>query len=320
MYLYANPLETSRDHIELLDNRCFDRYSAPVTGEDGEYFGRIWLFRDMTEQRRASEALDRANRQVTEALRNVEQQDAMLLADLEQARAFQQSILPALPSIPGVELDAVYRPLDQVGGDLYHVSLQGSSLRLIVADATGHGVTAAMSTMLLRSEYEAARVAGRRPADVLRALHDRMVSTYRSVGVRFTAVCADLDLETGELRWSSAAHPAPIHLHDGKAIELETGGPFVGVGQPSSFPEWIAKLSAGDGLCVYSDGIVESANAEGERFGDARLSETLAAAHEKREPLATAAARAFDAFLGKTQASDDVTVLAVKWRGPARAL
>jgi hypothetical protein len=287
MHLYANPHETSRDEIELLDGRCFDRYSAPAIGEEGESFGRVWLFRDMTERR----------------------------TDLEQARMFQQSILPELPRLPGLELDVVYRPLDRVGGDLYHAVVEGSVLRLLVADATGHGVTAALSTMLLLREYEAAREAAGGPGEVLRALDARLSPMHARVGVRFTAVCADLDVERGELRWSSAAHPAPYLVRaGGAAVELSTGGSFLGVGPAGEFDEWSVRLEPGDALVVYTDGIVEAMRPDGRAFGEARLASALEAAQRAGAPLASAAAAAVDEFLARGRFADDATLLSARWR------
>jgi serine phosphatase RsbU (regulator of sigma subunit) len=316
MHLYAHPDETSRDEIELLDGRTFDRYSAPAIGEEGEHFGRVWLFRDMTARRRAEAALDDANHRLRAALTELEERDEALRADLEHARAFQQSILPALPARDGLELDVVYRPADRVGGDLYHAAMQGSWLRLIVADATGHGVTAALSTMLLRGEYEAAREVSERPGGVLAALNARILTYYGGVGMRFTALCADLDVETGELRWSSAAHPAPLRVAGGDVTELATGGPFVGIAADAQFPEWSVRLAPGDAVCLITDGITEAPGAGGEQLGEARLADALAAADRAGAPLAAAVSRAVDAFVGAAGLADDATVLAVRWRGP----
>jgi PAS domain S-box-containing protein len=313
--LYAHPDESSRDEIELLDGRVFDRYSAPARGEEGEHFGRVWGFRDVTERHRSQAALDEVNRRLQDALRSLEQRDALLRADLEQARAFQQSILPAAPGGDETEVDVVYQPLDRVGGDLYHLARQERWLRLIVADATGHGVTAALFTMLLRSEYEAARQHAERPGALLGALNDRLVSAYGKVGVRFTALCADLDLESGVLRWSSAAHPAPLLVRRGVASELATGGTFVGVARGVGFPEWWTALEARDALCVYTDGVTEATNARGEAFGEDRLGAALLEADAAGAPLATAAARARNAWIAGGRAADDATVVTVRWLG-----
>jgi len=61
-HLYAHPLEHSREEVALKDGRVFDRYSAPMHGADGEYFGRVWFFRDITDSKRAEANLQRVNR------------------------------------------------------------------------------------------------------------------------------------------------------------------------------------------------------------------------------------------------------------------
>jgi PAS domain S-box-containing protein len=65
-YLYENPAETARDEITLADGRVFDRYTAPVTGEDGTHYGRLWMFRDMTQRKAREEELERQNERLEE--------------------------------------------------------------------------------------------------------------------------------------------------------------------------------------------------------------------------------------------------------------
>jgi serine phosphatase RsbU (regulator of sigma subunit) len=301
VHLYGHPQERSRDELALRDGRLFDRYSAPVIGDGGENFGRIWIFRDVTDQRRA---------------------EAALRADLEQARAFQQSILPAPPTIPGAEVDVVYRPQDNVGGDLYHAAVDDDRLRLFIADATGHGVSAGLTTMLLYSEYEAVRLSARRPAEVLRALNERLVRRSGRGDMRFTALCAEVDLRSGALCWSAAAHPPALLFRGGAARELETGGPFIGLAAPALYPEWSLALEAGDALCLYTDGIVDARDEAAAAFGEARLAAALQAAAGAGgaagadRPLAHAVLARAEAFVGEGRRfGDDATVLTLRWRG-----
>jgi len=72
-FLSEHPNETSRDEIEFKDGAILDRYSSPVVGKDGKYYGRIWTFRDITERKRAEEALRRSEQEARTRLAEIEQ-------------------------------------------------------------------------------------------------------------------------------------------------------------------------------------------------------------------------------------------------------
>jgi hypothetical protein len=78
VYLYSHPEETSRDEVELTDGTVLDRYSAPVLGKDGNNYGRIWAFRDITERKRAEEELERLISELQEALSKVKTLSGLL--------------------------------------------------------------------------------------------------------------------------------------------------------------------------------------------------------------------------------------------------
>jgi PAS domain S-box-containing protein len=258
---------------------------------------------DLTEHKRAEEEIRRV-------LRALEERDAMFERDLERARAFQESMHPPRLVHPRVSVEVGFEPVDQVSGDTYDHEVDGPTLRLFLADATGHGVNAALTTMFLRSEYEVASRAHASPAEVLRELNVRMTRFHDRLTMRFTAVCMTLDLVSGELRWSAAAHPPPCVVRGGEVLELDTGGPFVGLTSDAEFPEWRYLLEPGEAICLYTDGISEALDASGRPLGERRLYDALAAAERAGEPLAAAALGAARAHAGKSQ--DDATILVAR--------
>jgi sigma-B regulation protein RsbU (phosphoserine phosphatase) len=257
---------------------------------------------DLSEHKQAQAELERV-------VRVLEERDAVLTRDLERARAFQENMLPHGLSHGDVRIEAAFVPLDQVSGDLYDVDIVGDHLRLFIADATGHGVSAALTTMFLRSEYEVACQAGRRSGDILRALNARIARFASRLTMRFTAACLLLDLRSGELTWATAAHPPPCVKIDGRVVELDSGGPFVGLVPDAEFPEFRTVLPPGATLCLYTDGVTEALAPDGQPFGERRLYDVLGAA---RADLASAALSAARGFAGTLQ--DDVTVLTAEWR------
>jgi serine phosphatase RsbU (regulator of sigma subunit) len=246
----------------------------------------------------------------------IEERDAMIFAELEQARRFQQAILTSLPHLDGCDLEVLYRPFGQVGGDLYDVArVDRSRVRLFVADATGHGIKAALGTMLIKAEYEALKGHRVGPASLLKLLSDKVHVAYRSLEMIFTAVVADFDVSTGEVRYACAAHPPPLALLGGTPRELaETEGSFVGLAREAVFEERTETLAHGDAVVLLTDGVAEAAHPMSGEFGERRILAAMAEAHAVRAPIAAAVGEALDGYLRPGAPEDDVTVLAVRRR------
>ncbi|RYE94519.1 MAG: FHA domain-containing protein [Myxococcales bacterium] len=240
-----------------------------------------------------------------------------LMEDLLQAREFQQRTLPQPPKVRGVDVELLYRPLDLVGGDIYQFTLlrDESLLRVFVADATGHGVKASLTTVLITSEYESVKRDHDNPAAVLAALNQRISTNFTHLSVHFTAVCADLDLSQGTLRVASAAHPAPILVRDGVATELDNGGAFIGLMPDVEYPEWTYPLRRGDHVVLYTDGAVEAFNPSGEPFGEERLVEALRCGRAANRPLGAFVAMVLEQFTLGQPLADDLTLVSVGWTG-----
>jgi sigma-B regulation protein RsbU (phosphoserine phosphatase) len=245
-------------------------------------------------------------------LAELEGRDETLKDDLQQAREFQQRALREPASMPGLDVDVVYRPLDLVGGDFYDLGPVGDDcLRLFIADATGHGVKASLTTMLILSELAQVWPTAAGPAALLSGLNERIAASYAHLGVRFTATCVELDRARGVLRHATAAHPAPWIVHAGEPRELEAGGTFMGLVAGAEFPEWTTPLSPGDAVLALTDGATE-ALVNGTQF-DARLPEVLRQACQTGAPLAGAVAAALQTFAGEAGLDDDVTLIAARW-------
>jgi serine phosphatase RsbU (regulator of sigma subunit) len=169
--------------------------------------------------------------------------------------------------------------------------------------------------MFLRSEYDVASKNERAPSAVLRALNARLSRFLSRFAMRFTALCATLDLTTGELRWSSGGHPPPCVVRDGRVIELDSGGPFLGLLADLEFPEWGHTLAPGDTVCILTDGLTEALDGRGKPIGEQRVYEIIEEAARAGAPLAAAVLRAVRGFAGTLQ--DDATLVAARWQPAA---
>lgn len=251
---------------------------------------------------------------IRERTRELEAINERMRDEARQARDFQQTILAAPPAISGVAFDIVYRPLDLVGGDVYDVSVDADDrIRLFVADATGHGVGASLATMFIKGEYDQNREL--RPAELLRAMNDDIARLYGRLEMRFTATCVEIDRARRQITYASAGHPAPCRVAGGDVVELESGGPFMGIVPGLEFPEWTAAFEPGDGLYVYTDGVVEEWNAANDAFGERRLFAAIGDALRAGRPVADAVCASLDDFVDGHPLHDDITLLGVRWQG-----
>src|SRR5688572_4549153 len=127
--------------------------------------------------------------QVVNVLAELEERDRMIATDLQHALRFQRAILPPKPDFPNLDIEVIYLPAEIVSGDLYDfVGLADGVVRILVADATGHGIAAALTTMFVKSQYDLVKRAHASPAEVLSALNEAMHSYMSNMDMRFTAI------------------------------------------------------------------------------------------------------------------------------------
>jgi len=193
--------------------------------------------------------------------------------DLKMARNIQMNILPKnVEKISNFKIATYYRPLDEVGGDFYDVyQMSGTKIRILITDATGHGVQAAMVTMTIKSEYDSLKVFLSDPGELIDELQRRFVEIYKNMKIYFSAFIADIDLESEELSYASAGHPNQYLIQDGKVIELIRSGHIIGMLSSKQCYTNRYKFNKGDKLFLFTDGLYEEFNSQNEQFGDEKL-------------------------------------------------
>lgn len=247
----------------------------------------------------------------------IEARDQIIARDLANARAFQRMILAKPPHVPTHDIDVAYRPVAQVGGDVYDVAiLPDQRIRLFIADATGHGVTAALVTMLVKSAYDAVRGAPD-PADVLAQLNDRVAESSRTLDAMFTAAVVDVDLAGKRIVHASAAHLPPLLVRGDDVTELPCGGTFMGVSQGRVYPSWSHALPDGAGLFLLTDGLAEARRPDGEQFGEARVQRALVDANALPSGIGDAVLARLEAWLRPGRPDDDITIVGLRPRAHA---
>lgn len=198
--------------------------------------------------------------QVAERTAKLRETLATITDDLEQARRFQQSVLPALPVSDRARFSAIYRPIGLVGGDIYDVCQIGHGLfRVFVADATGHGVQASMRTIVLKAEYDRLKHSIDTPSELLRAFNDKLIGLYPAGEMLCTGCCVDLRFSDDEatVQYANAAHLPLLHITPALIEEIYEPGPFLGISPNMRFPLLERPISPGHRLIVHTDGIGE---------------------------------------------------------------
>ena len=214
--------------------------------------------------------LERQNDELEEWRRNLER-------DLAAARLTQQSLIPQKPPpLPGWQVATCYRPVIQVGGDIYGwLPMKDSRILFWIADGTGHGAAAALLTTLAKLLFHHGSVEHDAPATVM----ERVNSDFRSIfGARsfMTAMCVALDPASGHASVVGAGHPPLLVSRDNGATEsIASIAPPLGLIEHPEFTETVISFEPGDAFLLYTDGLFGSAKDQRRRLTPQRLEKML---------------------------------------------
>jgi serine phosphatase RsbU (regulator of sigma subunit) len=256
---------------------------------------------------------DRQRRELREAA-------ARAAGELEAARRIQMGLLPdtaAFDGEPRFSLRALVQPARVVGGDFYDCfKLDERRLFFVVGDVSGKGMPAALFMALCKATIKAAVVSARaEPASALRRAGQEIARDNPETFF-VTAFAGTLDLETGELVYCNAGHEPPYVLRAAGLQRLPNAPrPPVGVPGVFSFDAETLHLAHGERLCALTDGVTEAMNEAGELYGAQRLERLLAGlpAHAAPGEINAAVVEDVKRFVGNAPASDDLTLLALRW-------
>lgn len=207
--------------------------------------------------------------------------------DLEAARLTQQSLIPQKPPVlPGWEIAACYKPVIQVGGDIYGwLRIPDGRTLFWIADATGHGASAALLTTLAKLLFHHGTAENRQPTQIMEAVNNDFRSIF---GARsfMTAMCVALDPTTGRASIVGAGHPPLLVARTGGRTEsIPSSAPPLGLLERTEFIETNVDLAPGDAFLLYTDGIYGSGHEENPRLSSQRLADMLQPAAESAQAL-----------------------------------
>jgi serine phosphatase RsbU (regulator of sigma subunit) len=221
-------------------------------------------------------------------------------SELEAAHVVQQVLVPeATPTVPGFQIQSVYKPAGQVGGDFFQIfPLPQGGVLAVIGDVSGKGLPAAMMVSLLVGKLQTLAESTSSPAEILNGLNRRLRAHSRGGFTTCLVLRADPD---GNLTIANAGHLSPYK--NGAEMSIDSGLPL-GLSEHETYTEACSRLDESEQLTLVTDGVVEARGKDGELFGFAR---TLAISNLPAEAIAQTAQD-----FGQ---DDDISVIAITRNG-----
>ena len=235
--------------------------------------------------------------------------------ELELATEIQQRFQPSAPPvIEGYELQGISFACYEIGGDYYDfIQRHDEKMLIALGDVSGKGTAAALLMSSLHAAIHAQTVARSSLSKMVESVNEYLA--FNTPSNRFiTFFIAELDAENGELYYINAGHNPPlVARNNGLVEELASGGFPLGIMPQAEFELGKISLRSGEGLIVFSDGVTEAENLEGEEFGIERLNEVVKnnvqrSASGIRDKIESS----LSAFTKTAPANDDITLVIVK--------
>ena len=236
--------------------------------------------------------------------------------ELDVATGIQKSILPTqFPMGNDYQVFANMEPARNVGGDFYDVvSLEDDRIGLAIADVSDKGVPAALFMMSSRTWMKGSAIGNPEPSEVLEEVNS-LLHEDNETQMFVTVLYAVYDPDTGDFTYASGGHDAPLLIRADGTSELLplTGGIALGLIPGLEYSQNSVTLNQGETLVLYTDGVTEAMNGDGEQFGVERLREVFSNAAPKDSSEATRMIfEAVNAFADGAAQSDDITCLTLR--------
>jgi sigma-B regulation protein RsbU (phosphoserine phosphatase) len=243
--------------------------------------------------------------------------------ELRLAQEVQRSLFPSpLPSVAGVRLAAVNRPARIVSGDLYDVIvIHPERVAILCADVSGKGFPAALMASELHAYVRATLRAACVFADTslgplavqVVTLVNHELSRHYGSGRYATMFFAEYDTADGSLRYVNGGHNPPIVIHPGNGplVQLTAGGPPVGLFEDAVYDAGTVTIPDAGTALIYTDGVVEAENREGEEFGFERLMDLGRSAQTTPDGLLASVIDTLRRWSGEREQGDDITLVAL---------
>lgn len=313
-------------------------YSIKVAGQSGslakEIFLSLCLFpgfllissaayyinRKRKDLQKVKNKLEVLNNNLSEAFDKLKKEQQLTEVEMDLARHIQRAIFPGkAPPVSDWEIAFISKPYGAVSGDFYDFYSGENSLKgLSLFDVSGHGVAPALITILIRPVLYSSfiRFKSSDPGNVIESVNSELYKQLEEVDIYITGIL--LRMNGSDVEYVNAGHPDLIHFNrSSKKISYiaDTADSFkgcpVGIARSGQqYPSFKFSVSPGEFLILYTDGIIESKNSEGDSFGFERFSAAITSSPGNDSAgILENIMETFNEFIGDNRAGDDITLI-----------
>jgi adenylate cyclase len=274
-------------------------------------------------------AVDQKRRQLQAALEAARLEKARRDGELRAAREIQMGIVPAPGAIRGlpsnITFDALMEPAEEVGGDLYDAfMLDAHHFFFLIGDVTGKGVPASLFMALSKTLCKYAALREHVPLAALMTIVNAAISRDNPADLFVTALAGIIDVRSGAMELCSAGHQAPILLRAGDlpCVLDAAGGPALCMLEDFSYAAGRVQLHPGDMLVMITDGVTEAQDAAQQFYGLQRVLAWLTLVQQDTpkwqcvETICQGLYTDVNRFADRAVATDDITIVALRFKGP----
>ncbi|MDF7808648.1 SpoIIE family protein phosphatase [Pontiellaceae bacterium B12219] len=289
----GEPMRCKEEKAEWNDGliKWVSTTKIPLRDKEGHIVGCIGIGHDITELKTKEAELEETSERLRKVNEQLTQTQEQIAEDLRMAARLQNTFLPqSYPSFISntgkacLDFHYHYEPDSEIGGDYCSVQqVDETKAGLLICDAMGHGVRAALITGIIRAVSEKLTHQAATAGEFLTAMNQQLYPLLQTGDAfLFTTACyVIIDTQTGMLSGAIAGHPAPFLIQPGQGrasllkIEEPDAGPALAIVPEYEYATFETQLHPGDEILLYTDGISEAENEAGEEFGTFRLQETL---------------------------------------------
>jgi phosphoserine phosphatase RsbU/P len=331
----GNSFETVEEHLLPNGERIYVQVvKTPLLGIHGQVIGLQGMFWDITAQKLAEERIRKANAALAESREQLRVKNGQMEDDLKMAREIQVAMLPQLyPALPRgltpeesvFQFTHRYHPSGTVGGDFFSVApISDFEVAVFICDVAGHGVKSALITAMIRALVEELRPVAHDPGQFMTKLNSELFAILKHAGspVLTTAFYLVANCTLGQMQYSNAGHPKPLLLRraDNVVQQLKNNTPksqaALGLFEKVTYKTSEIKLTPGDLLMLFTDGLFEVNSAQDEMFSQEQLATMVTRnLHLPAPQLFDAVLREIRELSADHQFEDDVCLVGMEYTG-----